>query len=273
MKRLLQIEWIKLSGNKFFWIGLALYAASMALLLAYFGDIRANGSRGEEQAMVGNQNFASFGFYAIPQLWHNATYIATFFKFIPVFILVFFLSNEFQYKTMRQHIIDGMSLKEFFASKMVINLLFALGATAVLFVIIMVLGLVNNSDLGDKSIFDGSIYILYFFIEVLFLFVFSTFITWLVKRSAISIIVLLLYYYAIEPMVGLALPDFISDLLPTRPSRELILQPFTKLLKVEQFVGGGTSEDVIPWKFISLSLVYTVIFTIASYFVLNRKQL
>jgi ABC-type transport system involved in multi-copper enzyme maturation permease subunit len=278
MTSLVKLEWLKLKGNRFFWIAMGLFILLMALLLVYFGDINVFGQKstaqeGEAQNML-EKSFGQAGLYKLPHLWHNLGYLAGFFKFIPAFVLIFFVANEFQYRTLRQNIIDGLNEWQFFLSKLaglLILLFISIGAIGFT---IFILGLLNN-NLNDISIWSGATYLLALLLEYLLYMSFSLMIVLLVKRSAISIILVLVYYLLIE-QIGIAIikgQDLtLWQYLPMAPGRELILQPFTRLLELDMFTGQISPVEVSK-KFMGLSFLYSLIYLSASWLILKKRDL
>ncbi|MGB0178158.1 MAG: ABC transporter permease, partial [Owenweeksia sp.] len=221
--KLLKIEWLKLKGHPFFWIGLGLYALCMILLVTKAGSIEWQTS--DPSNPEGGQkllNFGEAGFYKLPYIWQNVTYMAGFFKFIPAFLLIFFVSNEFQYKTYRQNVIDGLSIGKFYLSKLMSALLFALLSLLIIGITAWIIAATNNSGASAADFLENSDYLIAYFAEVFFLMVMALFLTFLFKRSTITVIIILLYYFIVEPIAGWAIGEPVSNYLPTRPSRELI---------------------------------------------------
>jgi hypothetical protein len=274
--KLLKLEWMKLKGHIFFWIGLGIYVLGMILLIVGFGDFQLFGSnqKGSEQAqdaLIKIQTFGDAGFYKLPYLWQNVTYLAGFFKFIPTFLLIFFVSNEFQYKTYRQNIIDGLSTNQFFWSKIISTVLFSVGSLLVISLTGFIIALSYNPDASLADYFVNMDYLLAFFAEVLFIITFALFLTLLFRRSTVAIIVIISYYFIVEPVLSFLIKEPLSNYLPTQPSRELILQPFTRLFKVDSFL-GIESPDQVSYKFLILTFAYCIAFAYGGYLVLKRRD-
>ncbi len=274
MMRLLKIEWRKLRGHRFFWIGMGLFVVSMILLITQIGNFKIqvdNEASGTTYNPM-NQEFRSLGFYKLPFLWHHITYLAGFFKFIPAFLLLLFVSNEYAYRTARQNVIDGLSRAEFYSTKILSALLFSLLSLATLFILGVLVGFPENDNFFSEM-WRGSDYLLAYFLEVFFLMVFAIFLTILFRRSTISIIVIIAYYFLLEPILGLALRDYdIAKYLPTAPSRELILQPFTRLMNIDQLL-QNQSPDSVSWHFLSITFLYTIVFGVLGFVILKKRDL
>jgi ABC-type transport system involved in multi-copper enzyme maturation permease subunit len=271
---LILIEWFKLKNHRFFWIGMGLFIVLMVLLLVSVGQfdmMKSNGTNAEGETEQVKMTLGNAGFYKLPLLWQNTSYLAGFFKFIPAFLLLFFVASEYQYRTLRQNIIDGLTVNEFFWSKIFSLLLFTvISVLAVGLTSVALAGQYN--DLSTVSLWERSEYLLGLFAEFFFLLSFALFLGILVRRSAIAIIVLLLYYFLLEPVLGFALGEPIASYLPTRPSRNLIEEPFTRLLKVDQFLGIERA-DSISWRNLLISFLYGFGFCGAALVLLKKRDL
>src|SRR6187402_2359179 len=132
MKRLLAIELQKIWKNR----------ASKILTLTYFILLTLIALIASIKFDIGPFKFhlAEIGIFNFPYIWHFNTYIADFFKFFLAIVIVSMMANEYTYGTLKQNLIDGLSKKEFIESKFLTVLLFALGSTAFVFVLSLILG-------------------------------------------------------------------------------------------------------------------------------------
>lgn len=275
MMRLISIEWFKLKKHRFFWIGMGLFMVLLSALLISFGYFQLFGTgqandAGNPMAALIPKNMADAGFYQLPFIWQNTTYLAGFFKFIPAFLMLFFVTNEFEYRTMRQNIIDGLSVEQFFWSKLSTVFFFSILCTLVVFLSVLGLAFYHNEDLSQ--LWTQSQYILAYFAEILTLLSFTFFAGIVVRRSVIAIIAVLLYYYVVEPILVYQLPDAWEFILPTRASRTLIQEPFSRLFQVNSFLNIEIL-DRIPLKEHLVSYLYTLIFLASSYLIIKKRDL
>ncbi len=270
--KLIKLEWLKFKGHRFFLIGTGLYVLCMVGLIIGIGNIEPLGSsKSEDGGIVDLGTFGEMGFYDVPFVWHNLTYIAGFFKFIPAFILLFFVANEYKFKTYRQNLIDGLTKTQFYISKLISVLFFSILSTLVIGITGLIVALIHNPDLGILEMFTGGEFLIAFFAEVLFLMVFSVFLTFLMRSSTVAIIILLLYYSLVEPFIGYILMGDFDVFLPTRASRELINQPFTRMTQMDSIMGLETAET-IPLKELIITFSYTLIFALGGYLILKKRD-
>ena len=272
--KLIKLEWMKFKGHPFFLIGTGLYIVCMFLLIFGAGEMELFGDRKSKDgsaSIVPLMSLGEMGFYKLPYIWQNITYLASWFKFIPAFILIFFVANEYKFRTYRQNLIDGLNIRQFYISKMFSTLTFSIISLLIIGITGLVTAVFNNTDAGFSDFLTNSEYLIAFFAEVLFLTMFAVFLTFLFKSSTVAIIVLILYYFLGEPAAGHFVFGDFSDYLPTRPSRELITEPFTRMFKVDSFLGIESPDTVSP-KFLSLTFIYTLIFAVGGYFILKRRD-
>lgn len=279
MIRLIAIEWFKLRTHRFFWIGMGLFLALLSLLLFNFGKIGLPGKGpSAEEAEANNMalmlipsTFEEAGFYLLPQLWQNASFWAGFFKFIPAFLMLFFVGSEFEYRTYRQNVIDGLSIGQFFFSKVFTLLFFTVLSTLVVGLTTLVLAYIHN-DMAEVSLWQESSFLAGFFMETLFILSFALFLGFLVKRNVVAIIILVLYYFVLEPFLGywISKPgEMLFDYLPSRPSRILVPEPFSRILDFF----GENEPPIMDWKFWWVSLGYSLVLLGGSFVLLKQRDL
>ncbi len=255
---------------------MTLFVLLLAALLVSFGSFQIFGTGAEadpnDPSMLAiPKNLADAGFYSLPYVWQNTSYLAGFFKFIPAFLMLFFMTSEFEYRTMRQNIIDGLSIREYFLSKTFSLLLFAIICTLTVGLTTGAL-IISHNDLAEIDFWQQSSFILAFFAEVFFILCLAFFLGLLFKKSALAIILLLLYYFIIEPVIGFYVGEPLSDFLPTRPSRNLIPEPFTRLFKINSFL-NIESVDRVSLRFLGLTFLYSLALLLGSFALLKKRDL
>lgn len=228
MIRLIKIEFRKLLKYKAFWIIYGLHFVLFALV--------ANGLERFKESITLNGQPASMitdqiNFFGYPEIWHNLSYLLSWFLFFLAVIIISFVSNEFSYKTLRQNIIDGMSkwevifAKEMVIVSMVIGSLFFLTLTVLFFGSVPEGGEMLN---GVQAIFayglSALIYLNFAFLVAVF-----------IKRAGLGIGFLILYAIA-EKVFLIRLPDAIREWLPLSLVSKLIPNPYGGVLGFESAV-------------------------------------
>ncbi|MDZ7845775.1 MAG: ABC transporter permease [Owenweeksia sp.] len=270
MIKLLKLEWLKLSRHRFFWIGMGLYTLCLVLVITQVGNFTINNQ--SEGGMVQFDDLATAGIYKLPHLWQHMTYMAAFLKIIPSFLLIFFVANEFQYRTIRQNVIDGLSVGQFYGSKILSALLFTFYSLLVVIIAALIMGMTHNPGASMSQYFKGTDFLAAYSVEVFCMMALGLFLTFLFKRSTISIIIILLYYYVLENILIAQYGSPLVYFLPTGPSRELNLQFFTRLMGGDALL-GTVSQVTVPLNYLGLSLLYSFGFLGAGYFILKRRDL
>jgi len=277
MKRLLQIEYIKLWNNrssKFLIISYFVLLTSIALIAAIKFDI------GPIQFHLAEQ-----GIFNFPYIWHFNTYVAAIFKLFLAIVIVSMMSNEYSNKTIKQNLIDGLSKREFIASKFLTVLAFAGVSTLFVFVVSLILGIVY-SDYNELSIvFSDLEFLLAFFVKLVGFFSFCLFLGILVKRSAFALGFLIIWAILEQVIFGILGWKFVSwdsariikGFLPLEGMARLIKEPVTRLNAVQSVadqIGEQIELDyhVQAYEFL-LVMAWTALFVYWSYALLRKRDL
>lgn len=249
---------IKVLNNKLFWIFIAIYLigfwATTDFVQFFFQSI-------QKQAQM---KFARFEF---PMVWEYISYISKFLNFIPVLIVVYFISNEYNFKTLRQSIINGSSVKDIILSNqlMAVSLTFICLLTTSIFTLIIG----NNNTENVNDIFNGSKYLLNYFILTLGMFNMVIFFNHLFRGLLVTILVFGGYFLFAENIL-ISITIFYGW-------TETWIGSIVEYLPVNSIFGLLMIEDNLQFKEIQPSLIpgilWTIFFPVASYFVVKRRDL
>ncbi len=269
MDRLLTIEWLKLKSYRPFWILLILYFVVLGLVcssvMLYLQYIASKGAK------FGEIDPSLIPFYDFSDLWQNVTYLATFFKIFLGFIVVISMTNEYEYKTVRQNIIDGMTKGELISAKLLVILLLAMINTLFIMVLGLVLGWAYSPVQGWDVMFDHAGFLGAYFLEVLTFLVFALLVAMLIKRTGFAIVLLAFYALFIEPIGVLLLSELYQEYtfhqyFPIRAINNLIPIPFGKYIFREV-------QDFVAIKDVIVVFVYLGLFTFLNYWILKAKDI
>jgi ABC-type transport system involved in multi-copper enzyme maturation permease subunit len=277
MKRLLQIEFIKLWNNrssKFLILSYFILLTSIALIAAIKFDI------GPIEFHLADQ-----GIFNFPYIWHFNTYVTAIFKLFLAIVIVSMMSNEYSNKTIKQNLIDGLSKKEFIASKFLTVLSFAGISTVFVLVVSLILGLIY-SDYTELSIILSDLeFLLAFFVKLVAFFSFCLFLGILVKRSAFALGFLIIWAILEQIIFGILGWKFtswdtanaIKDFFPLESMANLIKEPATRLNAV-QSVAKQVGETLelnyhVHWYEFLITLFWTALFVYWSYALLKKRDL
>lgn len=259
MPRLVAIEWIKLKSYRPFWVLLTLYFVVLGLvcsgIMLYFEYLASRGVEfdGLDPSMI--------PFYDFFDIWQNLTYLSTFFKIFLGFIVVISIANEYSYKTIRQHIIDGLTRWEFLASKLLIILAITVVNTLFVFLLGVILGSIYSPVQGLDVMFENAGFLLAYFLDVGAFLVFALLVGMLIKRTGFAIVLLALYTLFLEPIGVLILGHFYGEYtfyqyFPIRAINNLIQIPFGKYIfqEVQDFV--ALKDIVVVVAYIGLFIFF-----------------
>ncbi len=201
-----------------------------------------------------------------PDVWQNITYIAGFFKIILALIVITSVCNEFTNSTVRQNIIDGMSRKEWLFTKIGLAKSLALFSTILILVIGLALGFTQGNQVEISTIFPRLDFVLAYFVELLVYFIYALFLALALKKTGLSIILLLVYDFILEPIISWSLPDNVNRFLPMNTIDNLNQFPFTKYVEME--VQSVVSLEQLIW-----AIFYGLLFGGLSYLILLKRDL
>ncbi|WP_027880151.1 ABC transporter permease [Mesoflavibacter zeaxanthinifaciens] len=278
MLRLLNIELIKLWNNR----------SSKVLILAYFILLTSIALIASIKFDIGPVKFhlAEQGIFDFPYIWHFNTYVAASLKFFLAIVIVSMMANEYSNKTIKQNLIDGLSKKEFIASKFVTVSVFALVSTVFVFIITLILGFAFSDITELYHVFSDTEYLLAFFVKLVGFFSFCLFLGILIKRSAFALGFLFVWFIIEKIAYGLLRWEIeltenswrtITQFFPLESMSNLIVEPGSRLGAAKELakqVGEDFNFDYsVHWYQIVIVLAWTALFIYGSYKLLQKRDL
>ena len=134
MKRLLQIEFIKIFSFTGFWI-LSIFWVVFYILSIYISTFFRIEIPGVETGSV----------YVFPELWKLTSWLASLFNLLLAILFMILVCNEFLFRTFRQQVIDGLTRTELFKSKVMLMGVFAIVTTFLVILFTIVFGFFFNT--------------------------------------------------------------------------------------------------------------------------------
>jgi ABC-2 type transport system permease protein len=287
MIRLFLIEYYKLVKSR----------SSVLLITAYFFFLTLIAAIAAIKFDIGPIQFhlAEQGIFNFPFIWHFNTFIAAFFKLFLAVVIVSMVSNEYSNRTLKQNLIDGLSKKEFIASKLIMVVVFsALSALFVALISAILGGIYSDYTEWSLIMLDLQFLGLYF-LKLIGFFSLCLFLGILIKRSAFALGVLIVLGIAEQIAFGIggellyefmtfeeksdafALAQEIKSFFPLQASFNLIHEPFTRLSAVQSVVKelGETMEldYYTSAKEIGLASLYAFLYIWGSYKLIQRRDL
>jgi ABC-2 type transport system permease protein len=268
MINLLKTEWLKIKTYTGF-ILLASFFVVGVVVTNYIAFLFIKNVLNKVQAAKLLLSGSPFDFDAV---WKTVSYYSSFLLMLPALLVVILMTNEFNYKTHRQNIIDGWSRFEYLKVKLAMALIFAVASTLVVFFTALVFGAASGSAFS----LNGFENVGYFLLKALTYNLVALLVALLTKRSGVAIAIFFIYTI-FENGVSLLLfflavwlkdqkkidVTNLGNYLPMNASDGLLTSP------LEQF--SGMARSIIPEDnnqlVLALALVYIVIF----YFWSKRK--
>lgn len=258
MLRLLKIDLLKLTNYRAFWVLSILYGLLIiGIPVGVIEFLKWLKSIGADFDQFDPMKIPVLYF---PDIWQNITYVYTFLKIFLAIIVIISISNEYSYKTIRQNIIDGMDRLDFVKSKMSTILLLSIGSTALVFITGLLTGLIYTDNIREGQMFNGIEFVFAYFLDLLTYLTFAFLLTTLLKRSALTIFLLLMYRLLELIAIG-NLPDnvsFLSDYFPLHSSSTLITFPFPRywFREIQDYVAIGPVMVVIAYLGLFIFAIY-----------------
>jgi|GEM_PF-1730399 len=209
MKKYLQIEYMKIKGNSSFKVFTLLFLILMPIIIIVLPSYFKDGLFG-----LGMEDSYPFMPRTASSTWYYTTYIASWFSFYLLsFIIIFHITNEYAAKTVRQNIIDGYSKLDYLKSKIGMVVFMATTATIYVFMVGLIAALYfkgNQPDISTQmpdlvsmmtggisnsstvlefgGMFDGILFILGFYIQILAYFIVAVLVSMLVRKGALAVL-------------------------------------------------------------------------------------
>ncbi len=257
MKNLLAIEWLKIKRFKTFWI----LTGFFVLLLPLWNYGISNGIL---KIGGGDLNLVSQA-YSFPYVWQNLGFWSSIFVLFISILTIILTTNEYQYRTSRQNVIDGWSRLDFYHAKWQIVLLLSILTTLYVFLV----GLIFAWLYGSFNDFPGSIrHLFYVWLLAFNYYSFSLLLSVLFKRSGITIGIFFLYCMIIESMISKFINWWLDtaagNFLPLQCSDELLPFPILDLIKAMAKMEAGMN----PVYYVLASFAWIIV-----YYITGRQRL
>ena len=256
MLHLLKIEWLKVKNYKAFWIFIILYLFAILGInyIGYYINEITVESMPASQVLMGTP-------YAFPKVWQTVGFMSSWLLYFPGILFIMLLTNEFNFKTHRQNIIDGWTRKDFVTVKFVFAFLFSAAATIFIFLVALLFGMITT---GSHFSFSGIENIGYVFIQTVAYITFAMFLAIIFRRSGAAIAVFFLYGLIFEWLITLLINikfelSPIGYFLPLQVTDVMLPIPFGNKVIYKD------APDV--WIMVLASVVY-----IASYYFFALKK-
>jgi ABC-type transport system involved in multi-copper enzyme maturation permease subunit len=257
---LLKIEWLKLKNYKTFWIILAMLAICIAgINYVYYQVVTSPGqAAGVANLLLG----APFRF---PDVWHTITQVASYMLFIPSLLVIIVTTNEYNFKTHRQNVIDGLSRTAFILSKVLLIVVLSVVCLLVVFLTALIFGLS-----GEFSYFsmESSQYLLYYFLQCFTYMSFALLLSLLLKRSGLAIALFFVYTFMIENILVALINKAATGNVFQGPGYYFLLDASDKLIPI-QSMQKLVDKNYLPT---TINLLVTTFIYLGLFLFLSKKK-
>jgi ABC-type transport system involved in multi-copper enzyme maturation permease subunit len=221
------------------------------------------------------------GIFNFPIVWHITTYFSALFKFFFAIVVVSMIGNEYNNKTLKQNLIDGLSKREFILSKFYTIVFFSLISTVIIFILSLVLGLVYSSYNEISIVVREIEFLPAYFLKLLGFFSFCLFLGVLAKRSAFALAFLFVDFILEWIVFGLIvwksnieMATKIQNFFPLTAMSNLIKQPFQRVAMSKFPEKNDLSYDyAVHFDSALIVILWTAIFILSAYYLIKKRDL
>jgi len=250
MLQLFKVEWLKIRTYKTFWVLFGTFCIMFPLAF-YFSarEFMKSGAGFDEKAI---KAFLGSPFI-FPKVWQASSWFGGLFFVMMGMLFILLITNEVQYRTHRQNIIDGWSRMDFLKAKFSLLLFLVLVATVLVFLCGLTVGMIFSKNIDD--IFNGVHYIGYFALMAIVYLMVAFLISILIKRTGLSIIIYFAFVCIVDNVLWLILTLYNNQFgyfLPLESADSLVVNPFKPALLEKRTVPDNA--------LISAVLFYIILF-------------
>jgi ABC-2 type transport system permease protein len=224
MLHLFKIEWMKVKSYRAFWVLFGAFLVLFPVSFYYSASkyMQHAESRQEQilKSMLGNP-------FVFPGAWLSSSWFGGIFFVMIGMLFILLITNEVQYRTHRQNIIDGWSRFDFLKAKFTVLLFFVVTSTALVFLCGLWIGSVYSPS--GTSMTEGIYYVGYFALMATMYLMVAYLIAILVKRTGLSIIIYFAFVCIVDNLLWILLTlkgGQSGYFLPLESTDSLVPNPF-----------------------------------------------
>ena len=271
MKRLIGLEWAKVSSYGLFRVILILTASLFLLTVFAFSrfDISVPG-------------FTWRNLFRFPDVWSSFAWVASWFNLLLAILVITIAGNEFSGRTLRQQVITGLSREEWLAGKGILILGLALFGVVMVLLASFIFGFILTGDLSAGMVFENAGILVVYLLQAIGYMVLGMLFVSVLRSNALAIILYLLYFIMIEPVIRGLCPVEIRPWFPVKIISHLT--PLPEFLKVTS--GDAMADNAMSFEDMGLmgrqlegsvtiimALVYISLFGFLTYLVVKKRDL
>lgn len=189
MWNLFKIEWLKVKSYKTFWVLFMGFILFYPIAFYFMANKYMETTSGTMEGKVLKSMLEAP--FVFPKVWHSAGWLGGMFFILIGMLFILLITNEVQYRTHRQNIIDGWSRMDFLKAKFTLVIFFILISTILVSVTGLITGLLFSET--KQNIYSQFYFVGYFALMALLYLMLAFLVAILIKRTGLSIII----YFAI----------------------------------------------------------------------------
>lgn len=252
----LKIEWLKLRKYRAFIVLFILAVCGVPginyIVYSFAKTVSDAAAANPAATAVGNAIVGSP--FAFPNVFHTVAYAGSFLHVLPGLLMILLVSNEYNFRTHRQNVIDGLGRSQFIVAKIALAVIFAGVVALMMALTACIFGLTDDGEFSS----EGIRYVGYFFVQSLLYMSVAMAVAVFVKRAGIGIGLYFVYSFIVENIVSLVLNRKVyagsGYFLPINSADRLIHAPTA--------IGKMLRPDTIPdemWLLLA-AVAWTVFF-------------
>ncbi|HCT30489.1 MAG TPA: hypothetical protein DIW31_07095 [Bacteroidales bacterium] len=272
MRNILKLEFIKTLGYPGFRTIVILHAVLFLLVVVI-------GSRVNLQF----QGIKLDILVSFPYVWETLSWIGSWFNILLGILAIILVGNEFQFRTFRKQIIDGVSRNQLLNAKMIVMATLSIYALVLVLLSSFLLGFVYSDSITISSVFEKSPFVFVLFIQSFAYMMLGMLFALVLKNNAISIVTFILFFFPGEPILRAFFPDSIDRFFPIKIISNLTPMPDFLGITSKQLIQingkspsfqsmGLMPENLNVWFAALVCLAYIGLFYLLSKYVIERKN-
>jgi ABC-type transport system involved in multi-copper enzyme maturation permease subunit len=276
-QNIIRTEWLKLKNYLSFWLLLLATAVSYPGInaIVYFGYDESTKPKNQSgqllKMLLGNP-------FHFPEVYHTTAYLSSFFTFIPAIVVIMLVTNEYQFRTHRQNIIDGWQKNTFIWGKFISVVLVSVLVTLFFFFVATAIGFIATKDFAKVEMFTKGKYIALFFLQIFTQLSFAFLLGLLVRKAFIAYGLFIFYGMIVESMAGAFFKLKIQKFGGVDYGQFLPLEISDRLIPVPAFIGRLNETDyklalAAIDKHIAYSIVFVFLTWLLSFYIFKKRDL
>jgi hypothetical protein len=197
--------------------------------------------------------------FVFPKVWQASAWMGGLFFILIGMLYILLITNEVQYRTHRQNIIDGWSRMDFLKAKFSLLIFFVLASTLLVFVCGLGVGLAFSP--AKQDVFNRVYYVGYFALMAT-LYLMVAFVTAiLIKRTGLAIIIYFAFVCIVDNVLWVSLTfngSQVGYFMPLEAADSLVPNPFKpKMLEKrtveDYYLIAAAGVYIIAWGYLIIS--------------------